>query len=72
MNCDFPATQLIELRREISERADKSNDPYFVRSCCNFVLAVDLLRLAHEDVDGCQCWLEAVEMLKSTKKGNRR
>lgn len=59
MKCDFPAEQLKKMRRELAERADKSSDQGFVSNCCNFIMAVDRLRLAHEDVDGCQCWYAA-------------
>ena len=57
--CDFPAVVLKEARRKAAEDADKSADETFVRSACGFILAVDRLRLAHEELTGCKCWYEA-------------
>ena len=68
MNCEFPAAQLVKMRREIAKQADMSSDPEFVSNCCNFVMAVDRLRLAHEDVNGCQCWYEHLGLKKGTSK----
>ena len=60
--CEFPAAQLLKLRREASADADQSDDETFVRTACAFVLAVDRLRLAHEDLTFCKCWYEVVGM----------
>jgi hypothetical protein len=46
------------MRREAAERANDEADP---TPLMNFVLAIDTLRAAHFDVDGCRCWEEAVK-----------
>jgi hypothetical protein len=58
MACNFPATVLLQMRREAAERANDEADP---TPLMNFVLAIDTLRAAHFDVDGCRCWEEAVK-----------
>ena len=58
MSCNFPATVLLQMRREAAERANDEADPTPLMS---FVLAIDTLRTAHFDVDGCPCWEEAVK-----------
>jgi hypothetical protein len=59
--CGFPAAELIRMRRQVADRANESQDPAFVSNCAGFVKGVDDLRLAHEDVDGCRCWYEALK-----------
>lgn len=61
--CDFPAKELIRMRRQVATQADKSADPAFVRKCCEFVKDTDELRLAHEDLTGCGCWYQAEKEL---------
>ena len=61
-NCTFPSAQLKELRSQAAADADQSDDETFVRTACAFVLAVDRLRLAHEDLTSCRCWYEALKV----------
>lgn len=60
MPCNFPSADLVRLRRQVATMADTSTDDAFVRKCCQFVLAVDQLRLEHEET-GCACWRAAVK-----------
>ena len=62
LGCDFPVAALKELRSQAAADADQSDDETFVRTACAFVLAVDRLRLAHEDLTGCKCWYEALKV----------
>jgi len=59
--CDFPAAELLRMRRQVAISADASNDTTFVRNAMQFAKGVDDVRLAHEDLTGCQCWYEAVK-----------
>ncbi len=71
--CEFPAKELIRMRRQVSASADKSNDPAFVHKCCEFVRGTDELRLAHEDLTGCGCWYAALKEIldKAIPRGIR-
>lgn len=60
MNCNFPARELLRMRRQLARQADKSNDPVFVRNVMEFVKACDDLRLAHVELTDCGCWYDAV------------
>jgi hypothetical protein len=56
MPCEFPAKQLLKMRREAALSADKIGEDRLIRETMEFVLAIDQLRLAHEALTGCQCW----------------
>ena len=58
--CNFPASELVRLRRQVAEQADLSADPAFVENSAAFVLGVDRLRIAHEELTDCNCWYKAV------------
>lgn len=61
MLCSFPAKELLAYRRELSTTADKLNsNGQTLRDVMRCVMAIDTLRLAHEDILGCQCWAQAV------------
>jgi hypothetical protein len=62
MHCNFPAVELLSMRRELVKQADASNDPMFVRNVAEFVKATDDLRLAHFELTDCCCWFEAAKV----------
>jgi hypothetical protein len=49
------------MRRQLSRRADASDDLEFIRRVAEFVKATDDLRIAHADLAECLCWQRAVE-----------
>jgi hypothetical protein len=49
------------MRRQLSRRADASDDLEFIRRVAEFVKATDALRIAHADLAECLCWQRAVE-----------
>lgn len=64
MPCNFPAIELLRMRRELMTRADASTDPMFIRSVMQFAKATDDLRLAHFELTDCCCWLDAAKTAK--------
>jgi len=58
--CKFPAAELLRMRRQLSRKADESDDQTFVRKVAEFVKATDDLRLAHADLTECNCWQRAI------------
>lgn len=62
--CDFPAKQLLEQRRRISERASHMQDDTLISACAEFVLRCDQLRLLHEQITECECWYDALRESK--------
>lgn len=58
--CNFPAKELLRMRRQVASQADKSNDPHFVETAGRFLMGIDRLRMDHEELSGCGCWYEAV------------
>ena len=59
-NCDFPSANLLAFRRRIVNQADRETDPIRQRDIMNAVLKIDQLRILHEDIDGCNCWITLV------------
>lgn len=58
--CDFPSEQLLAYRRRLSTQADREDQMDKVRDMMHAVMKIDQLRMLHEDIDGCNCWCEAV------------
>lgn len=56
-NCDFPSAELLAYRKRIVYQADRETDPGRQRDIMNAVLKIDQLRILHEDIDGCNCWI---------------
>lgn len=59
--CDFPSSQLLAEMRRVARAADDSRDQAQIGYAANYARLTGELRMAHEDVTGCQCWYEAVE-----------
>ena len=55
--CDFPSAALLAFRRRIAIQADRESDPNRMRDIMNAVLKIDQLRMLHEDIDGCNCFV---------------
>jgi hypothetical protein len=61
MLCNFPAKELLAYRRELSAAANNLiPDGQTLRDVMHCVMAIDRLRMAHEDIVGCHCWQEAI------------
>lgn len=58
--CDFPSAELLAYRKRIVYQADRETDPGRQRDIMNAVLKIDQLRILHEDIDGCNCFVRAV------------
>ncbi len=63
--CDFPAKVLLKIRRDVAVSADRTQDMETIRSQAAFVMAVDQLRIAHEELTNCRCWYEEIERQRS-------
>jgi len=55
MPCDFGSPALLKLRREIA-----NNEAIHPIVRAELVMAINNLRLRHEDDANCRCWYEAV------------
>jgi hypothetical protein len=61
MSCSFPATQLLEYRRELVKMADRLDpESQELRDAMASALAIDQLRILHEGITNCQCWYLAL------------
>lgn len=63
MECKFPAKQLAQYRA-YALTCSKENPTV----AAEIVLRIDQLRLAHEDLDGCRCWYDAISKPVSEKE----
>jgi hypothetical protein len=61
MTCEFPSKQLHAERWKAIHIASSTRDHEVVDRAMKVVLAIDNLRLAHEDLTDCQCWYSAVK-----------
>ena len=57
--CNFPARELLAEQRRVCREADASHDMKQIRTAAAYVQETMRLRLAHEELTGCECWLEA-------------
>jgi hypothetical protein len=57
MTCDFPSSALLSYRQRLVNQADRETDPNRQRDIMNAVLKINQLRILHEDIDGCNCWV---------------
>lgn len=58
--CQFPAKQLLLEQRRVCAEADRSKDLGKIRAAAEYVRKTHSLRLQHEDMTGCQCWIKTV------------
>lgn len=63
MNCSFPAIILLAEMRRVAREADSSRDSAQIAYAACYVKATNDLRLAHEDITGCDCWYRAIEWM---------
>lgn len=68
MRCYFPAIPLLGEMRRIAREADSSHDPAQIAYAACYVRATNDLRLAHEDITGCDCWYRAIEWMDKRDK----
>lgn len=68
MACSFPARILAAEMHRVAREADLSQDSVQIMYACAYVKATCDLRLAHEDLTGCQCWYEAVAQYDKEKE----
>lgn len=61
MSCEFPAWQLLRVRRGLAALADESCHLEVVRECARLIQAIDQMRWSHYDRMHCPCWQEAHE-----------
>ena len=57
--CNFPAKQLLAEQRRVCREADASHDIAQIRNAAAYVKANLNLRIMHEEMTGCECWLAA-------------
>jgi hypothetical protein len=60
--CEFPAAELAAYSRRLAREADQIPEERVgdIRLRTQAVLAIQQLRLAHEDIDECLCWYRAI------------
>jgi hypothetical protein len=64
MPCNFPSAALLAYKRQLAIECDRELDESNRRHRMTTVMAIETLRMMHEDIDGCQCWYEAVGEVK--------
>jgi hypothetical protein len=57
--CQFPAEELLHLRRELGKQADA--EPAYMQYVVECMKSIDDLRWAHTDLTGCYCWARAID-----------
>jgi hypothetical protein len=65
--CEFQAEVLLKMKREAGRVADSARDQERATDAMRFCMQVDQLRLAHEDLTGCECWYAAVASESQTE-----
>jgi hypothetical protein len=62
--CTFHASRWLAVRREIAKLADESKDNSLIAECAKMCLAIENMRLDHEEVTLCKCWYMAIAEAK--------
>lgn len=65
--CNFPAKELLRMRRQLVAQADCSTDDAFVRQVAEFVKGTDDLRLVHLEMTECNCWAQALREMDAER-----
>lgn len=69
--CDFPAKELLAYRRSLVALVQSSQSAVKIHAIGTTITLIDKLRREHEEIDGCQCWYDALMAEQSLARAAR-